>query len=303
MGATTRITQLVLVDRAGKLLGPVGGPQEQWPFPELSPDGRFVAIPAKDNDLEDVWIHDVERGTRTRLSAGATSPAILAWSPDGKAIAYSAGSVPPIAMRVKAADGGGDATDIGTGWCPSFSKDGARIAYSDVDPETDFNLYVRDAAGTGEPTLLLKAPGVQVCPRISPDGSYVAYVSDESGRSEIYLKRFSGGEGKWQVSVAGGMWPRWSAAGDRIYYAQEDAIMEVDVATRPQLRLGAPRVVLARKPLGWSLMYGWPPGFAVAPGGDRFVVAQPVGDEQDVSGIVVLENWIGEFEGAAANRP
>jgi hypothetical protein len=65
------------------------------------------------------------------------------------------------------------------------------------------------------------------------------------------------------------------------------------------VRLGAPRIVLARKPLGWPLMFGWPPGFDVSAGGDRFVVAQPVGAEQDLGGIVVLENWLGEFAAKA----
>ncbi len=123
-------------------------------------------------------------------------------------------------------------------------------------------------------------------------------MSIESGRNEIYLKPFPGGEGKWQVSVDGGSWPRWSAAGDRLYYAQEEAIMEVDVATEPRLRLGSPRIALARKPLGWRLVFGWPPGFDVEPGGERFIVAQSVGGSQELSGIIVLENWIGEFEGA-----
>ncbi|HET6277349.1 MAG TPA: hypothetical protein VFG08_01050, partial [Candidatus Polarisedimenticolia bacterium] len=298
-GATTRLTQLVWVDRTGKVLGPIGGPQEQWPFPELSPDGRSVAIAAKENELEDIWIHDAERGTRTRVSAGAVGPAILSWSPDGTKLVYSTGTSPPVQLKLKSADGGGEAVDLGTGWCPSLTADGRRIAYSDYNQETDFDLLARDTADDGEPTLLLRAPGGQICPRISPDGNYLAYMSDESGRMEIYLTRFPGGEGKSQVSVAGGMWPRWSAKGDRIYYVQEETIMEVDVAAQPQLRLGAPRIVLARKPLGWPLIFGWPAGFAVSPGGDRFVIAQAVGDEPDLGGIVVLENWLGEFAGAA----
>jgi hypothetical protein len=298
-GATTRLTQLVWLDRTGEVLGPIGGPQEQWPFPELSPDGRSVAIAAKENEVEDIWIHDAERGTRTRMSAGAVGPAILSWSPDGTTIVYSIGPSPPIQMKLRSADGGGDAMDLGTGWCPSLAADGRRIAYSDFDAETDFDLLVRDTEGDGEPTSLLKAPGTQICPRISPDGNHLAYMSDESGRMEIYLTRFPGGEGKWQVSVAGGMWPRWSTRGDRIYYVQEETIMEVDLATHPQVRLGAPRIVLARKPLGWPLMFGWPPGFDVSAEGDRFVVAQPVGAEQDLGGIVVLENWLGEFAAKA----
>lgn len=132
-------------------------------------------------------------------------------------------------------------------------------------------------------------------PRLSRDGRYFAYVSDESGNDEVYIKRFPSAEGKWQVSIGGGMWPRWSRRGNRLYYVRGETLMEVDAVTVPELRLGAPRALFTRRPLGRILIYGWPPGFDVSPQDDRFVISQALDEKQDLSGIVVLESWAREF--------
>jgi hypothetical protein len=115
-GTGSRMTQMVWVERSGKVLGPIGPPQEQWPFPELSPDGRHVAIAAKENDVDDIWIHDAERGTRTRLSAGNVPYSIEAWSPNARSILYNEGSGAPLTMKVRSADGGGEPQTLRNGW-------------------------------------------------------------------------------------------------------------------------------------------------------------------------------------------
>jgi len=294
-GASSRMTQLVWVDRSGTVRGSIGPPQEQWPFPELSPDGRHVTISGKENEVSDIWIHDIERGTRTRLSAGGTQPSSAAWSKDGARLVFTESANPPFVLKMKSADGGGDAKTIGTGWGAAFSPDGRYLLFADPDQQNDLELWYLDLQGDGQQIPLLKAAGVQIWPRLSPDGRYFAYSSDESGLDEVYIKRFPSAEGKWQVSTAGGNWPRWSRGGDRLYYVQGESLMEVDVATDPVLRLGTPRALFSRKPLGWGLIFGWPPGFDVSPQGDRFVISQPVGEEPEENGIVVLENWSREF--------
>ena len=196
---------------------------------------------------------------------------------------------------MKSADGSGEAKAIGTGWGAAFSPDGRYLLFADLDKQNDFDLWYLDLQGDGKQIPLLKAAGVQIWPRLSPDGRYFTYTSDESGLEEVYVKRFPSAEGKWQVSTSGGQWPRWSRRGDRLYYVQGETVMEVDVAAGPDLRLGAPRALFSRKPLGWGLIFGWPPGFDVSPQGDRFVISQGVGEEQEDNGIVVLENWPREF--------
>ena len=295
-GSGSRMTRMVMADRTGKVLAPIGPAQEQWPFPEWSPDGRFVAISAKENERDDIWIHDVERGTRTRLSTAGVTYSIEGWSPDGRSILYNEGSGPPLTMKVKSADGGGEAQVLGTGWAGAYSSDGRHVLFSDFAPDTNWDLYFLDTRGDARPVTLVKQPGNESWPRLSPDDRYFAYVADESGADEVYIKRFPGAEGKWQVSIGGGTWPRWSRRGDRIYYVHEETVMEVDVTLGPEPRLGTPRALFTRKPLGWPLVFGWPPGFDVSPQGDRFVFAEPVvSGRQDRGGIVVLENWSREF--------
>ena len=293
----SRLTQAVWVDRAGKTLGTIGPPQNQWPFPELSPDGRSMAIAARDGGIEDVWIHDVERGTRTRLSARNIMFSTQAWTPDGKSIAYVEGQSPPFLIKLAAADGSGTPREIATGWSPSFVEGGRRLLYSVVRGPTDWDVVetILDGNGAG---YSIKAPSTELWPKLSPDGRFVAFTSDESGLNEVYVRRYPQGVGKWQVSVGGGSWPRWSAKGDRLWYVRQERLMEVDVSLGADIRLGAPRVLFERRALGWSLILGFPPGYDVSPQGDRFVVIEPAGEPMDLGNIMIVENWAQQFRAA-----
>jgi hypothetical protein len=294
-GAASRLTRMLWVDRAGKTMAPIGPAQEQWPFPELSPDGRYVAIVAKENEVDDVWIHDAERGTRTRLSASNVPYSIEAWAPDAKTILYNEGTSVPLTMKIKSIDGSGEARTLHTGYAASYSADGRYLLFADFEKGANWDVRYLDTRGDGKPLALVSGPAIEMWPRLSPDGRYFAYVSDESGADEIYLKRFPQGEGRWQVTVGGGTWPKWSRRGDKIYYARGDTIMEVDVASGPEPRLGAPREVFTRKPLGWQLIFAWPPGFDVSPDEKRFVVVEPQGAAKELGGILIEENWAKEF--------
>lgn len=294
-GSTSRLGQLVWMDRGGKVLGPIGPPQEPWPFPELSPDGRYVSIAAKENEVSDIWIHDIERGTRTRLSASVVPYATGSWSKDGTRLLYSEGNSFPFTLKIRATDGSGEPKTISEGAGAAFSPGGRYVLFTAPYKAADSDLWYLDLEGDGKPISLLKAAGNQTWPRLSPDERYVAYIADESGSDEIYIKQFPSGAGKWQVSASGGFWPRWNRRGNRLYYVRGDTLMEVDVATAPALRLGTPRPLFTRKPLGWGLIYGWPAGFDVSPEDDKFVIVQPVEEKADVNGIVVLENWSREF--------
>jgi Tol biopolymer transport system component len=295
-GTVSRLTQMLWVDRAGKVLGPIGPPQEQWPFPEVSPDGRSIAIAAKENEISDVWIHDVERGTRTRLDAGTALYSTEAWSPDASSITFEDGQAAPT-IKVRSTDGRGETRTVHAGWSASYSADGRYLLYAEGGQIAPWAIWYIDTQGDGKPVPLVHESDKTdaVWPRLSPDGKYFAYVSNESTVDEVYIKRFPSGGGKWQVSVGGGTWPRWSRKGDRIFFVRQETLMEVDVALGPEPRLGKPRVLFTRKPLGWPLIFSWPPGFDVSAQGDRFVIVQALDDKQARGGIVVLENWTGEF--------
>ncbi|HEX5044842.1 MAG TPA: protein kinase, partial [Candidatus Polarisedimenticolaceae bacterium] len=263
-GSNSRAGRLTWVDRSGRAVAAVGPPQESWPFPELSPDGRFVAVDAKENDLSDVWVLDVERGTRTRLSAAGTGYSLQAWSPDGRTLLYSSGAAPPLTLKAKDADGGGEERTLRTGWSPSYSADGRFLLFADYARGSLWDVWYQDLRAGGPAVPLLRSQASEVAPRLSPDGRYVAYVSDESGPDEVYLKRFPGGEGRWQVSTGGGDWPRFDRQGTKLYYVVGDAMMEVDIALGAEPRLGAPRELFKRTSLGRALPFGWPPGYDVS---------------------------------------
>jgi Tol biopolymer transport system component len=300
-GSASIQSQMVWVDRTGKEIGPIGPPQEQWPFPELAPDAKHVAIAASENDVNDVWIVDVERGTRTRMSAPAPY-ATLAWSPDGRSLLFADGATAPLTLKTKAADGGGEATPLGTGWSAEYYDHGAQIVYADLAKDGTWHLFRRSADGKTPPVPLLTSSRSQLWPRVSPDGRFLAYVSDETGTEEVYLKRFPDGEGRWQVSNGGGMWPRWGRGGKHLYYVRNDDMMDVDVSTIPDLHLGTPRLLFSRPSLRRGLIFGWPAGYDVSAAEDRFVICKPIGLEGDLSGMVVVENWASEFTGAS-RRP
>ncbi len=291
-GSTSRMTQIVRAARDGSIVGTIGRAQEdQWPFPALSPDGRSVAIDATENEADEIWIHDIERGTVTRLTFADRHASGPGWSPDGSMLVYQEGSSLPFTLMLLATDGTSEPRAMGTGHRASWSPDGRMILYAAQVEGTDWDLYYRDIAEGAEPVRFLKAAESQAAPQLSPDGKYVAYMSHETGQDEIYIKGFPGGEGKWQVSSDGGHWPRWSRSGGRLSYAAEETIMEVDVQTAGSLKLGAPRALFTRPELGWPLIFGWPPGFDVTADDREFIFCQPVEKVRDRGSIVVVENW------------
>ncbi len=290
--AAARQTQMVWTDREGRILGPIGQPQDHWPFPELSPDERYLAIVAFEGGSDAIWLHDVERGTRTRLTFGdSDSLQSVSWSTSGDRIFFSDGVNPPFAMKARASDGSGGIEDLGSGVAPFLSPDGKYLLYAAQTEDTGWDLWYRDMETEEDPVRFLTAVGDQFWPRVSPGGDHVAYTSFETGSAEVYVKPFPSGPGKWQVSTDGGSWQRWSHDGKRLYYVREETIMEVDVSTGPSIRLGKPRAIFTREPLGRSLVFGWSPGFDVSDDDRRFVIAAPVGEEGS-TGIIVVENWI-----------
>jgi WD40 repeat protein len=300
-GTRTYETQIVVSDGAGRPLAAIGQPEVQWPFPELSPDGRHVAMSSRANDVDDIWIYDLDRGARTRLSVGGPVPySAQAWSPDGRTLLYGEGGNVPIAMKRKASDGGGEAATVGTGWAPSYSPDGRTLVYSESVKGSGWDLFTRSVDGKEEPKSFYHANGDQIWPRVSPDGRFVAFTSEEAGDFDVYIRRFPEGEGKWEVSQGGGMWPRWAKSGRRLYYAHGNDIMVVDVTTTPDLKLGTPRLLFTRPSIRRALIFGWSPGYDLNAAEDRFVFCRAVGETQELSGVVVVQNWAAEFSRPAA---
>ncbi|MFH1279125.1 MAG: protein kinase [Candidatus Eisenbacteria bacterium] len=296
-------TQLVWVDRTGRELGTLGPAEDQTPFPSISPDGRRVAIPIRENENRDIWIFDTVRETKTRLTFDEESETRPQWDPTGRRIYYRWGDASDrYTIRMRTADGTGAPVDIANGGFFTVSPDGKYLLYSSRE-SGEWNLWYvplgEDGLAAGDPVHFVDSKAIEYTPALSPDGRYVAYISDESGREEIYVKRFPEGDGKWQVSVNGGHWPQWNPDGTELYYVEKQTVMAVPVeATSSSIRLGSPEALFERAPSGIQLAFGWPDGFAVTEDGEKFIILKAAGGDERPRGslgITVVQNWYSEF--------
>ncbi len=288
-GTSGQLLQLVWVNRAGQVKGPIGQPQESLRWLAVSPDGTRVAVSANENDNLDIWVHDVGRGTKIRLTSAETPEYSPTWSPDGARVFFNIQSE----ILEVPADGTGEPRKLATGWGQAASRDGRFLLFTRPGGDaTGQDLFYLDLAAGGEPAAFLQTPEDESFPRPSPDGRYVAYVSDESGRQEVYLKRFPSGEGEWPVSVDGGSWHTWSPNGDELFFVHDGTLLSVPVRTSPVLTLGAPKALFSERDTQLQITRR---GYGVAPDG-RFVMVQAANPDEKGPSIVVVENWFAEFQ-------
>jgi serine/threonine-protein kinase len=282
---------LAWVSRSGQLEGLVGQPQEGMSRPRLSPDGTRVAVSAMEVENRDIWIHDVARGTKTRLTFDATPENNPSWTPAGDRVLFGRAESPSANIYMQPVDGSGAAEKITEGFAARMSHDGRMLAY-DIGLMGHADLMVLDLSGDRTPPKRVETPAAELWPEIAPDGQYLAYQSNESGREEVYVRRFPSGEGRWQVSATGGTAPRWSPKGNELFFVADDDLMVVDVQTQPAFRLGTPKRLFSARPLNLSSMSD----YDVSADGRRILVVQREGSATTPR-IAVIQNWYREFAG------
>lgn len=266
--------QLVWVNANGEEVAMVGEPGPRGP--RLSPDGRRVAYVARnpEGSNSDVWLMDLTRGVQTRFTFGPGNNRSPLWSPDGSRIAYASWESSSLNIFVKNTSGAGGAVPLLKNEAeksPSdWSRDGKYILYTSVAPKgkTNPDVWVLPLFGDSKPFPYLQTPFMEFSAVFSPDSRWVAYVSDESGKPEVYLSPFPSGEGKWQVSQGGGLLPQWSPDGSALFYIAHAApnakLMAASIKPHGRrLEIGAPREIF-RMPGSME--------FSVADHGKRFLV-------------------------------
>ena len=289
--------QLVWRDRAGKKVGAIGRPQSVVQYPDLSPNDQRVVVRGFEKENFDIWVHDVRRPVKTRLTFGARN-IFPNWSPTGDQIAFTSSRNGSMDIFTLAADGSGEAEmlvgtppqELVTDWSP----DGQSILYYKVTPNGSTDLwYLRRGSGDRfEPAPFFTTPFWESEGQFSPNGRFVAYTSDESGRREVYVRPFPEGEVHWQVSSEGGNQPRWSGDGGELFYVQRDTLVAVRVNSNATFSAGLPRKLFASQFLK-SRQYAQ---YDVSLDGQRFVVAERLG-EHTQRHIRVIQNWISAFRG------
>jgi Tol biopolymer transport system component/tRNA A-37 threonylcarbamoyl transferase component Bud32 len=230
------VRSMALVDRRGAVQ-PLSTELRSYGSPRLSPDGTRIAVDIREGAAWDVWIFDIAQKTLTRLTfdRAASRPV---WTPDGTRVTYTRGlSTAPDVAWIRA-DGSALAEplltmpgrQLGDAWSP----DGRYLVYhqnNTAATRNDIMLLPMDSARTPRPYL--QTPADEFSPAVSPDGRWLAYVSDESGRTEIYVRSFPEPSGKIQVSLTGGLEPRWSPTGRELFYRNGDRMMAATVQTQP----------------------------------------------------------------------
>ena len=273
-------------------------------FPSVSPDGRRVAVGILEQEPH-IWVYDTSRDTLTRLTFEGNENSNPTWTPDGERIAFRSDRTGPVNLFWQMANGSGGTEQLTTseyGPVPSsFSTDGQQLAFMEVHPSTGFDIWALQlsdpSASSGQVRKaqpFLNTSYEETAPVFSPDGHWMAYMSNESGRREIYVQPYPGPGGKWQISTDGGMEPVWNPNGRELFYRSGDTMMAVEVTTQPSFSAGRPRVLFdAGQYLATPLTF---PNYDVSPDGQRFLMLKNTEQEHATTQINVVLNWLEELK-------
>jgi serine/threonine protein kinase len=282
-------SQLIWFDRKGNQIGVVGKP-DLYANVSLAPDGKSVAVDKTDtgNQNTDVWIYDLLRDSTKRMTFDPAIDAMPVWSPDASRLAFASARQNVFSLYLKAADGAQEEKPIhhvqADEYPSDWSRDGRYILYN-RGPELWF-LTLPEMKSTP----FLKTPSTLKNAHYSPDGKWVAYASNESGKWEVYVTSFPAAQGKWQVSSGGGEQPRWRGDGKELFYLSSDGkVMSAPVTEGANFDVGAPVPLFQANPreaVGTSeqLFYD------VSRDGQRFLINTEV-KQAEVEPMSVVLNW------------
>jgi Tol biopolymer transport system component len=287
--------QLTWYDRQGKALG-TAGPPGLYGGVALSPDGARVATSLADPQTVtgDLWLIELARGISTRFTFDPVHIGNPVWSSDGRRIVFESLRGGGSGLYQKSSNGAGNEEVLFRANDPlvldDWTRDSRFLMYSRTDPKTKSDLWVLGLEGDRKPTPYLQTAFDESQGQFSPDGRWVAYRSDESGKPEIFVQPFplsEGGGGKFQVSNGGGAQPRWRRDGKELFYVVNDrTVMAVDVNTGPFFQAGAPhRLFDAAFHVGGAWFH-----WDVTADGKKFLI-NAVAQESAGSPLTVVLNW------------
>jgi len=303
-GTSVGLLSLAWFDRSGKRLGSIDSPGHCVDI-NFSPDQKRVALDVVNFEVggRDLWQVELTRGVPSRLTAGDRETSSAVWSPDGSRIAFASNptGLGPVGvggdLYQKPSSGVGneeqlfhsDAPKVAADW----SADGRFLLFESRDPGSKTKLWVLPFSGDRKPFPLLQTPFTESHGIFSPDRRWIAYVSDESGRPEVYVQTFPVSTAKWRVSTAGGTQPRWRRDGKELFYLAPDSrLTAVDVTAGSSFEAGVPRALFE---IGSTPGVGLRHRYDVTSDGQRFLVVRGT-ETQETSPITVVLNWTADLK-------
>jgi serine/threonine protein kinase/Tol biopolymer transport system component len=288
--------QLAWFDRRGTRLGTVGPPGQYWDL-SLSPDDKRIAVTRMDTLLgsRDIWVVDALRGTASQLTFDPENDLAPVWSPDGARITFYSTRNRTKTLFQKPSTGAGPEETLVKSDSEMFStdcsRDGRHLVFSHIDPSTTTrsDLWLL-TLGDRQMRPFLATPFRETHARFSPDGRWIAYSSDESGRAEVYVRSVSSPESKWAVSTRGGAYPTWRRDGLELFYLDPDGNLNaVDVTPGPAFHAAAPHA-LFQTGIGQVSTSGAGADYAFTSDGQRVLLKTPF-QSADTSQVTVVLNW------------
>jgi TolB protein len=280
--------QLLSVDRSGAVI-PFAAPPQPYASPRISPDGQQLVV-AVSGSTDALWRYEIPQGRLTQL-AFEGSNAFPVWHPSGRRLAFSSTRAGVLNLFVQTLDvtvaperlAPSESAQVSGSW----SADGQLLLYTERHPNTGRDIWILPTFGDRTPYSFLTTEFDESAPRPAPDGSTVAYVSNESGQNEVYLRSLRAPSQVQRVSVAGGTEPVWAPGGRELFYRSGAELMSVsiDAATA---RAGAARTILSGSFVSGSVEYA---NYDVTPDGLRFVMIRDL-DRGQPEELRVILNWL-----------
>ncbi len=289
------LTQLTWFDREGNRVGTVG-PPGYYGNVKLSPDGkRFAATLTGESAMENVWIGELANNVFSRFTFGRSRDRTVSWSHDGTRLFFASQRSGMVGLYAKLANGAGEAElllDSAELKSLGSSAPTGDIVYQSQSVKTGWDLWVLPQGGS-EPEPYLRTEFSEQNGSLSPDGHWLAYASNESGRNEVFVSAFPSPVEKWQVSANGGGEPRWRRDGKELFYiAPDNRIVAVEVTAGSTFARSAPRPLFIA-PVA-QLFVGYTQ-FDVSADGTRFLV-NALADQGPGEPITVVVNWTAALE-------
>jgi eukaryotic-like serine/threonine-protein kinase len=288
--------ELVWLSLDGKVESTIPAAGRAYSSPRVSPDGRTIAAAIRGVPT-DIWQYDLARETWGRFTFDGTSQYPV-WSPDGRKLIYNSGKLGPTEFLSKPVDNtasesvllGGDSQIVPF----SISPDGRILVYVVVDPKNLPDIWTLNIDDPAKRRPFLQTPFREGAPVFSPDGHWIAYASDESGRSEIYVRPFPGPGQQWTISTEGGAEPIWPRKSQQIFYRNADTMMVVDVTTTPEFSASKPRRLFERS---YERSDAYWPNYDATPDGRRLLMLRYIESPHPAQRqINVVLNWFDELK-------